>query len=170
MIEHATKDDLKTVTEIMESIKEEMRLEGNPQWGSTDDDYPSIKKLLDDIENKKMMKYVEDNTIKGIISVARDTAREYDGLLENSLEDSFVIHRLAIPQAYRKQNIATKLMKHVEVYAQDHQVRVLKSSTEVSNTKMNNLFLREGFVYKGNYSYDDYPGLYNYYEKEIERR
>ena len=167
MIEHATKEDLKKVTEIMELIKEEMRLEGNPQWGSTDDDYPSVAKLLDDIEKKKMIKYVEDDTIKGIVSLARDTSREYDGLLKNSLEESFIIHRLAIPREYRKQNIATKLISHAEVYAKDNQVRVLKSSTEVSNTKMNNFLIRQGFTHKGVYTYEDYPGEYNYYEKEL---
>ena len=137
MIELATKEDIKIVTEIMESIKEEMRNEGNPQWGSTDDDYPSVAKLLDDIEKEKMIKYVEDNQIKGIVSLARDTSREYDGLLENSLEDSFIIHRLAVPQEYRKQQIATKLIQYAEVHAKNHQVNVLKSSTEVSNEKMN---------------------------------
>ena len=102
MIELATIEDLNQVEMIMKSIKEEMRQEGNPQWGSTDDDYPSVAKLLDDINNQKMIKFVENDTIKGIVSLARDTAREYDGLLDNSEEDSFIIHRLAIPQEYRK--------------------------------------------------------------------
>ena len=170
MITLATKDDLIQVELIMKTIKEEMRQEGNPQWGSTDDDYPSITKLLDDIESKKMIKYVEDNQIKGIVSLARDITREYDGLLENSEEDSFIIHRLAVPQEYRKQNIATKLIQYAEVHAKNHQVHVLKSSTEVSNHKMNKFLDRQGFVYKGIYTYEDYPGIYNYYEKEIERR
>ena len=170
MIELATLEDLDQVEIIMRSIKEEMRQEGNPQWGSTDDDYPSIHKLLDDIHKQKMVKYVEDNTIKGIVSLARDTAREYDGLLENSLEDSFIIHRLAIPKEYRKQQIATKLIKYAEVHAKNNQVRVLKSSTEISNVKMNKFLQREGFTHKGIYSYEDYPGTYNYYEKELEGR
>lgn len=170
MITLATKDDLFQVEMIMKSIKEEMRQEGNPQWGSTDDDYPSVAKLLDDIENEKMLKFVEDNTIKGVVSLARDTAREYDGLLDNSLEDSFIIHRLAVPQEYRKQKIATQLIQYAEVHAKNHQVNVLKSSTEVSNDKMNSFLLRHGFIYKGNYTYEDYPGEYCYYEKEIERR
>ena len=85
MITLATKDDLIQVEMIMKSIKEEMRQEGNPQWGSTDDDYPSVAKLLDDIEKEKMLKFEEDGTIKGVVSLARDTAREYDGLLDNSL-------------------------------------------------------------------------------------
>lgn len=167
MITLATKDDLIQVEMIMQSIKEEMRQEGNPQWGSTDDDYPSLSKLLDDIEKEKMIKYVEDNIIKGIVSLARDVDREYDGLLENSAEDSFIIHRLAIPQEYRKQNIATKLIEYAEAHAINHQVRLLKSSTEVSNIKMNRFLERQGFIHKGIYQYDDYPGEYNYYEKEL---
>ena len=167
MIELATVDDLLQVESIMKSIKEEMRQEGNPQWGSTDDDYPSLSKLQDDIEKQKMIKYVEDNVIKGIVSLARDTAREYDGLLENSLEESFIIHRLAVPQEYRKQKIATKLIKYAEVHAKNNQVNILKGSTEVSNDKMNNFLIRHGFVQKGNYTYDDYPGVYNYFEKEL---
>ena len=167
MIELATKEDLTQVEMIMKTIKEEMRLEGNPQWGSTDDDYPSVAKLLDDIDKQKMIKYVENNTIKGIVSLAIDTSREFDGLLENSQKDAIVIHRLAIPQEYRKQQIATKLIQYAEVHAKNHQVSVLKSSTEVSNDKMNKFLLRHGFVQKGNYIYEDYPGVYNYFEKEI---
>ena len=167
MIELATIDDLTQVEMIMKSIKEEMRLEGNPQWGSTDEDYPSVAKLLDDINNKKMIKYVEKDTIKGIVSLARDISREYDGLLENSEEDSFIIHRLAIPQEFRRQQIATKLIQYAEIYAKNNQVRVLKSSTEVSNEKMNNFFIRHGFEQKGKYIYNDYPGEYNYFEKMI---
>ena len=167
MIELATLEDLLQVEMIMKNIKEEMRQEGNPQWGSTDDDYPSITKLQDDIEKQKMIKFVEDNTIKGIVSLARDTAREYDGLLDNSEEDSFIIHRLAVPQEYRKQQIATKLIQYAEVHAKNHQVNVLKSSTEISNDKMNKFLIRHGFVQKGNYQYDDYPGVYNYFEKEL---
>lgn len=170
MIELATIEDLFQVESIMKSIKEEMRKEGNPQWGSTDDDYPSKEKLLDDIDNKKMVKYVEDDVIKGIISISKDTTREYDDLLENRQEDAYILHRLAIPQEYRNQKIATKLIKYAELHAINNQTILLKSSTEVSNTKMNNLFIREGFIFKGSYTYDDYPGVYNYYEKELERR
>ena len=169
MITLATKDDLIQVEMIMKSIKEEMRQEGNPQWGSTEDDYPSLEKLIDDIEKEKMVKFIEDGQIKGIVSLARDTAREYDGLLENSLEDSFIIHRLAVPQEYRKQKIATQLIQYAEVHAKNHQVNILKSSTEVSNDKMNKFLVRHGFINKGYYTYEDYPGTYYYYEKEIEK-
>ena len=167
MIQQVTLEDLDEVIEIMETIKAEMREEENPQWGSTEDDYPSIKQLTKDIEKHYMVKYVEDDKLKGIISIVIETKLDFDDLPESSKELGYVLHRLAIPKEFRKQNIATKLMNYAEERARINKIKVVKASTELSNTKMNNLLLREGFVCKGEYSYDDYPGLYNYYEKEI---
>ena len=169
MIEHATQKDLNEIMIIYDSIKEEMRQEKNPQWGSTEDDYPSENKIKGDISKKILYKYVEDNEIKGVITIMEDQKREYDELLENNKEKAIILHRLAIPKRYRKQNIAMKLIKYGEDYAKNNNVKVIKSDTEISNQKMNNLFKKAGFSFKGTFSYDDYPGVYNYYEKEIER-
>ena len=166
MIEQANLDDLKKVDSIMEDIKEEMRKEKNPQWGSTEDNYPSIKRLKEDIMNHRMYKYVEDNKIKGIISIVEDN-NEYDEIIENTHKKSWILHRLAIPLKFRKNSIATKLMRYVEKKAKEQDIEILKSDTEVSNTKMNQLFKKEGYQYKGKFTYDDYPGKYNYYEKEL---
>ena len=51
--------------------------------------------------------------------------------------------------------------------AKENNIKILKGDTEISNTKMNNLFIKEGYKYIGRFSYNDYPGIYNYYEKEI---
>ena len=64
-------------------------------------------------------------------------------------------------------NIAYKLFKFAEQYAKMNDAKIVKSDTEVSNTKMNNLFNKLGFAYIGKFSYDDYPGNYNYYEKRL---
>ena len=166
MIIQATIENLDEINLIMDEIKEEMRNENNPQWGSTESDYPSKERLKEDIEKNRMYKYVEDNTIKGIISIVEDDGEDNE-LLENSHEKSYILHRLAIPKKYRKNSIATKLMRFVEEKAKDNNIKVLKSDTEVCNIKMNNLFIKEGYKYIGKFSYDDYPGVYNYYEKEI---
>ena len=166
MIEQANLDDLKIIEIIIEDIKEEMRQEKNPQWGSTEDNYPSIERLKEDITKKRMYKYTEENQIQGIISIVEDD-NEYDEVIENTHKKSWILHRLAIPKKYRKKGIATKLMRFAEEQAKKQKIVVLKSDTEVSNTKMNRLFFKEGYQYKGKFTYDDYPGEYNYYEKEI---
>ena len=166
MIIKANIKNLDEVDLIMNEIKEEMRNENNPQWGSTEDDYPSKKRLKEDINNNRMYIYVEEDKIKGVLSIIEDTG-EYDELLENSQEKAYILHRLAIPIQYRNNNIATKLLRFAEKIAKENNIKVLKSDTEISNTKMNNLFIKEGYKYKGKFSYDDYPGIYKYYEKEI---
>ncbi len=167
MIEQATIDDLKQIEMLMHEIKEEMREDNNPQWGSTDDDYPSTEILIKDINNNKMVKYTDDGVIKGVVTISNDNPREYDGLIENSNKKSFVLHRLAVPKEYRKQKVATKLFQYIIDTAIENKVKIIKASTEISNDSMNGFLLRHGFELKGTYEYDDYPGLYNYFEKEV---
>ena len=166
MIEKADIKDLNEVISIMEDIKQEMRDEHNPQWGSTEDNYPSDDKLNEDITKDSMYKYVEDNVIKGVVTIMQDNG-EYDLVIENSKKKSYIIHRLAVPKQYRKQGIATKLMEFAEEMAKNNNIEVLKSDTEVCNDKTNKLFIKLGYEFKGIFIYDDYPGKYNYYEKEI---
>ena len=143
-----------------------MRDEHNPQWGSTEDNYPSDDKLKEDITKDSMYKYVENNFIKGVVTIMQDDG-EYDEVIENSKKKSYIIHRLAVPKQYRKQGIATKLMEFAEEMAKNNNIEVLKSDTEVCNDKTNKLFIKFGYEFKGIFIYDDYPGKYNYYEKEI---
>ena len=60
------------------------------------------------------------------------------------------------------------IMKEIkEEMRKENNIKILKSDTEISNAKMNDLFIKEGYKYIGRFSYNDYPGIYNYYEKEI---
>ena len=167
MIEQATLEDLKQIEMLMHEIKEEMRQDNNPQWGSTDEDYPSIEIIIKDINLNKMVKYSDEGIIKGVVTISKDNPREFDRLIENSHKKSFVLHRLAVPKEYRKQKVATKLFQYIIDTAINNNVEIIKAATEVSNNSMNGFLERHGFEIKGTYAYDDYPGLYNYYEKEI---
>ena len=71
--------------------------------------------------------------------------------IENSHKKAYIIHRLAIPQMYRKNNIATKLMEYALNKAKEEGIEILKSDTEVSNDKMNRLFIKLGYIYKGQF-------------------
>ena len=169
MIELVKIEDLNEVLRIYNNIKNEMRELGNPQWGSTEEDYPSDEMLKEDILKGTMFKYVEDGVIKGVFSLVEDE-REYDEVIENSQEKSYIIHRLAVPVEFRKQNIATNLIAYAEGLASANGAILMKSDTEISNDKMNRLFEKLGYFHKGIFTYDDYPGTYNYYEKDIKRR
>ncbi len=168
MIELAKLTDLAEIMNIINEAIEEMREENNPQWGSTEENYPNEEIFKKDIEQKTLYILKEDNTIKGFITIANDV-HDYDALIANSQKKSYILHRMCIPKKYRKLGIASRLMLFAENKARENNISVLKADTEVSNIKMNNLFQKQGFAYKGKFMYEDYPGEYNYYEKYIGR-
>ncbi len=166
MIIEATIDDLDNILNIIEPIKKELLKTNNLQWGSTEDNYPNAIQLENDIKNENLYVYKEDNIIKGVISVSADNGY-YDELLENSPKKSYILHRLAIKKEFRNQDIANKLLHFCEDLAIKNKIEILKGDTEEKNTKMNNLFLKLGYQKIGEFEYDDYPGHYIYYEKEV---
>lgn len=165
MIRCAFFKDLDSIMEIIKNIQLEMKKEKNPQW-SEESDYPNKDKFRQDITNNSLYVLEENEIIKGFISVTIDNG-EYDSLLKTSKEPSYIIHRLAIKKEYRKEGLASILFLYAENLAKKNNIKILKADTEEHNLKMNNLFLKLGFKKKGEFEYDDYPGHYIYYEKEI---
>lgn len=176
MIKLATQDNLNEINEIFNSIKKEMREENNPQWGVSIEQYPYLDEYFidypnrlvieEDINNKELYIYEDNDTIKGTISICKDKG-EYKEIVNTSDEKAIIIHRLAIPKDYRNLGIAQKLISYAENKAKEEKISIIKADTEESNAKMNNLFIKLGFKVIDNFTYDDYPGKYTYYEKEI---
>lgn len=165
MIRLAKIDDLDKIMKIIKEIQKEMKEEKNPQWNE-EDDYPSRDKFTTDIENDSLYIYEDKDMIKGLIAIIKDNG-EYDELLETTNKPAFILHRLAIKKEYRKEGIATILFNYAEELAKKNNTKLLKADTEEHNTKMNNLFTKLGYIKKGEFEYDDYPGHYIYYEKEL---
>ncbi len=166
MIKQAKYSDLPEIMCIIKEAIKEMQIEKNPQWGSTEENYPNEERFIKDIEKNSLYLYKEENEIRGFISITIDN-HEYENLIKTSTETSYILHRMSIPKKFRKQGIASKLMLFAEKLGKENNIDVIKADTEISNTKMNHLFLKMGYVLKGTFSYEDYPGNYNYYEKNI---
>lgn len=164
MIRIANTKDIEAIMIIIKEAQREMEETNNPQWNE-ENDYPSRNKMLSDIKNKDLYVY-EETVIKGFMAITRDK-EEYQGLVETTSYSAYILHRLAIKKEYRKEGIATKLFKYAEEMAKKNKVSLLKADTEIHNNKMNNLFKKLGFIKKGEFEYDDYPGHYIYYEKEM---
>lgn len=166
MILLAEMKDLDNILSIIKPIKGELLATNNLQWGSKEEDYPNANQFEQDINNKSLYIYKEDNIIKGFISVSIDTGY-YDELLENSHKKSYILHRLAIKKEFRNQDIASKLLTFCEELALKNKIEVLKADTEEKNINMNNLFIKFHYKKMGEFEFDDYPGHYIYYEKEV---
>lgn len=165
MIRLANINDLDNIIKIIKEIQKEMKKENNPQWNE-EEDYPSKAKFTSDIENNDLYVYEHENKIKGFIAITKDNG-EYNELLKTTNKPAFILHRLAIRKDNRKEGIATILLNYAEDLANEDNIKLLKADTEEHNIKMNNLFIKLGYIKKGEFEYDDYPGHYIYYEKEL---
>lgn len=165
MIRLATNKDLESIMKIIKDIQKEMKIEGNPQWNE-DDDYPNQDKFASDIKKQALYVYEDTGIIKGLIAITVDN-NEYEGLLATSKHPSYILHRLAIKKEYRNSKIASELIEFASALAKKNNIKILKGDTEAKNKKMKKLFEKLEFVKKGEFEYDDYPGHYIYYEKEI---
>lgn len=165
MIRLANINDLDKIMEIIKEIQKEMKKENNPQWNE-EDDYPNRDKFTTDIENDSLYIYEDESELKGFITIAKDNS-EYDELLKTTNKPAFILHRIAIKKEYRKEGIATILFNYAEELAKKDNIKLLKADTEEHNIKMNRLFTKLGYIKKGEFEYDDYPGHYIYYEKEL---
>lgn len=165
MLRLANINDLDKIMKIIKEIQQEMHEEKNPQWNE-DNDYPSKDTFLTDIENNSLYIYEDSKELKGFITITKDN-NEYNGLLKTTNKKANILHRLAIRKENRKEGIASKLFKYAEELAKENDIKILKADTEVHNIKMNTLFIKLGYIKKGEFEYDDYPGHYIYYEKEL---
>lgn len=164
MFRLATNNDLTSIMQIVKDIQEEMKNENNPQWNA-EDDYPNIDKFSSDIYKKELYVYEDNQIIKGFMTISMEN--DYQDLLKTSDKKAYILHHLAVKSNYRKEGIATMFLNFAEDLARTNNIEVLKADTEEHNVKMNNLFLKLGFKEKGEFEYDDYPGHYIYYEKDL---
>jgi len=164
MFRLANNTDLESIMKIVKDIQKEMKNENNPQWNE-EDDYPNIDKFQSDITKNELYVYESNHIIKSFMTISEDN--DYQEILETSNKKAYILHRLAVKRDCRKEGLATMFFHFAEELAKNNNIEVLKGDTEKHNIKMNNLFLKLGFKKKGEFEYDDYPGTYIYYEKDL---
>ncbi|MCI8575144.1 MAG: GNAT family N-acetyltransferase [Bacilli bacterium] len=164
MIRLATKIDLESIMNIINQVKEEMKKENNPQWH---DGYPQKDDFLNDINEQSLYIVEEDNELKALICIKKDNEDEYQQVKNRTLAPSLILHRLAVSPNYRHKGMAKTLISYAEELALQNNIKILKADTEKNNLKMNELFKRLGFQKKGELTWSDNAGIFNYYEKDL---
>ena len=164
MIRLAKEEDLKSIIEIVNEIKMDMKEEQNPQWHSG---YPLLEDFKRDFEKNNLYVLEEDKTIYAFVCIMEDMDDDYEQVPNRTKEKSYIIHRLAVDKNIRNKGYAKSLIKYAENIALDNRAFYLKGDTEIHNQKMNQLFLKLGFQKKGELHWSDNDGTYNYYEKKL---
>ncbi len=162
MIRLATLSDINSIMNLVFQTIDIMKTENNPQW---DEKYPTRFDFLKDSELKQLFVYKVHNQIGGLICLNTDEPLAYQTIPWSLSETALVLHRMTVNPTFRCQGIGTKLMQFAERFALENNLNYLKTDTYSTNQKMNYLFVRQGYVKRGELYMNQKPQTFYGYEK-----
>lgn len=163
----ATKQDLPYILKIKESVVPIMQSSGNSQWS---DAYPNEEKFKEDLEDRSLYVYEEDNLIKGFAVVDNKHPYPYDDIpWELTRADSRALHRMAVDPEFQGQGIASRMMKEIEDRLAAEGIKGIHTDTSLENERMQLQFEKNDFEFKGKLNLDEnLDDWYVAYEKVFE--
>lgn len=143
MIRLAKIEDLKDIMVVIEDARMQLKARGSLQW-NLDNGYPDATDIINDIVTNKLFVY-DDNKIKGCV-VMCEADTEYDKYNVWDNNEYVALHRMAVLKESAGQGVASSLLKHCIAEANG---KALRGDTHPSNEAMLALFVKRGFVNKG---------------------
>lgn len=152
----ATAEDLSQIWDILKEAIKRRKAEGSNQW---QDGYPNPDVVRVDIEKGNGYVLTDDNIVIGYCAILINDEPEYVNLRGKWLtEGDFVVyHRVAIAEKYLGQGLAQKMLKHVESYALENNIRSVKADTNFDNIGMLRIFEKLGYTYCGEVTFRGTP-------------
>ena len=149
----ATKQDLPYILKIKENVVPIMQSSGNSQWS---DAYPNEEKFKEDLEDRSLYVYEEDNLIKGFAVVDNKHPYPYDDIpWELTRADSRALHRMAVDPGFQGQGIASRMMKEIEDRLVSEGIKGIHTDTSLENERMQLQFEKNDFEFKGKLNLDE---------------
>ncbi|WP_462419849.1 N-acetyltransferase family protein [Salinicoccus sp. Marseille-QA3877] len=163
----AEKRDLPYILNITEKVVPIMQASGNTQWS---DEYPDERIFREDLEDRSLYVYEENNLIKGFAVVDNKHPYPYDDIpWELTRADSRALHRMAVSPEFQGQGIASKMMKEIESRLIAKGIKGIHTDTSLENEKMQYQFEKNGYEFKGQLNLDEnLDDWYAAYEKVFE--
>ena len=150
MLRLATKDDIKTVMEIISDAKKYLKEQNSMQW-NLPDGYPKKSDLLKDINNESCYLFTMDDEIIGtmsIITTPDENYTEIDGVwLTNNPYAS--IHRIAVKNSSHHKNVGVKMLLEAEEIVKSKNIYSIRIDTHNINIPMTKTILKSGYTYCG---------------------
>jgi len=158
----AVLEDIKCIMEILRETIIEMHSYNNFQW---DENYPQEKDFIKDIEAGYLYAAERDGMLTGFICVNKIEPVEYEDINWSFSEDAMVVHRMAVNPRSRRMGIGTELISFADKLALENNIKYLKTDTYSINSKMNSLFIKNGYKFVGEMSFLGKEKPFNCYEK-----
>lgn len=148
MIRKAVETDIDRIDEIFNSVHV-LEETGVTCAGWKRNVYPTHDTAVSAIKSGEMFVYESDGIIKGTAVINKKQATEYSMCpwrYRASDDEVMVIHTLSVDPAYRKQGVATALIKFYEEYAAAEGCTNLRLDTNRENTPARRLYLNLGYT------------------------
>ena len=150
----AKKEEIDDVILIINEAKALMRLSNIPQWQNPN--YPTKEILEEDIEDGALFVMEKDNHIIGTASIFirndMDNEDNYQTIFEGEWlndEPYVVIHRCAIRNSERGNNLISLFFDKAKEIALDNDINNLRIDTHEKNLSMQKAISKYNFVYCG---------------------
>jgi len=149
----AERNDLVRVMEITRAVVPLMQAAGNTQWS---DAYPSLSRFAMDCDNGSLYVFEEDGVLRGFVVVDDDHPKAYDDIgWEVPRTKSAAMHRMAVDPGSQGKGFAGHMVKSVESMLVDAGYLGIHTDTSLENGKMQYLFEKQGFEFRGRLHLDE---------------
>ena len=140
--------DADRIMEIISDAKAQMKREGKNQWS---DSYPALKDIEHDIEQQSATVLCDGNEVMAYGAIVDTGDSAYPGIVGAWLNDRpyWVIHRLAVGDAYKRRGVAARFFHLAEEQALEHGITDMRVDTNYDNFYMLRLLEHSGYTYCG---------------------
>ncbi|MFD2600994.1 GNAT family N-acetyltransferase [Flavobacterium suzhouense] len=144
----AQKDDASQIWDILQQAIDRRKEDGSKQW---QDGYPNPDVVKNDIEKGVGFVLTDRDKIVGYSAVLINDEPAYAGIEGKWItnDDFVVVHRVAVSSDYIGQGLSAQILKHIQSYALDNNIRSIKADTNFDNPAMMKIFEKLGYVYCG---------------------
>ncbi|WP_281613463.1 GNAT family N-acetyltransferase [Flammeovirga sp. SubArs3] len=161
MIQNLSSQHLNTVMVLIQNVISKMRSMGIDQW---DEQYPTEKDILSDLESSNAYGYFEDNDLAGYVIFNQDFDIEYNDIQWLNTTNKFlVMHRLSVDPKFQGKGIAKKITAYGEQLATKNGLTSLRFDAFIENPISNKMYEKIGYQKLGEVTFR--KGVFNCYEK-----
>ena len=154
--------DLPDIMCMVQQTIVEMHSYNNLQW---DENYPRESDFAGDIEKGDLFVAERDGHVAGFVCINRVEPMGYGGLPWSSDAPAFVIHRMVVGTAYRRQGVGAELINYAGELAHCNNVTNLKTDTYSMNVNAQRSFEKCGYRMIGTMSFRGLEKPFYCYEK-----
>ncbi len=140
----ATSEDILEIKSLTKACAIAMQQKNIFQWNAQ---YPSLKILQKDIENRELYVFGENNSVLGIIVLTDSMDKEYEPVswLTPKNSKNLYVHRLATSPRLWGKGIGRKLMDFAEDFAQKNNYDSIRLDTFSKNKRNKRFYEARGY-------------------------